>query len=111
MDRVDVYRQIVRNVLSAYVEISYANGEIRNEVVFDAEHDRYLVVSVGWDKVKRIHGTLIHLDIIDGKVWIQRDGTEQGIARELVAAGVPKEQIVLGFHQADVRPHTEYAAA
>jgi len=111
MDRVETYRRIIRDVLSQYLEISYANGEIHNEAVFDNEHDRYLVVSVGWDRVKRIHGALLHLDIINGKVWIQRDGTEHGIARELVAAGIPKEQIVLGFHQADVRPHTDYAAA
>jgi putative ABC transport system substrate-binding protein len=26
----------------------------------------------------------VHIDIIDGKVWIQRDGTEQGMAEELV---------------------------
>lgn len=111
MDRVETYRQIIRDVLARYLEINYANGEIHNEAVFDDERGRYLIVSVGWDRVKRIHGTLLHLDIINGKVWIQRDGTEQGIARELVAAGIPKEQIVLGFHSADVRPLTDYAAA
>ena len=111
MDRVETFRQIIRDVLSRYLEINYANGDIHNEAVFDNERDRYLVVSVGWDRVKRIHGTLLHLDIINGKVWIQRDSTEYGIARELVAAGIPKEQIVLGFHPVDVRPHTEYAAA
>ncbi len=111
MDRIETYRQIVRAVLSSYVEIRYANGAIQNATVFDGERDRYLVVSLGWDKAKRIHGALIHVDIIDGKVWIQRDGTEHGIARELGAAGIPRDQIVLGFHPAEVRPHTEYAAA
>ncbi len=111
MDRLEAFRQIIRDVLSAYVEVRYANGDIQNEVVFDEERNRYLVVSLGWDSAKRIHGTLIHIDIIAGKIWIQRDGTEHGIARELVAAGIPREQIVLGFHQAEVRPLTEYAAA
>jgi hypothetical protein len=77
--------------------------------VFDRDNDRYLIVSVGWQNVKRIHGVLIHVDIIDGKVWIQRDDTEYGIANELVAAGIPKDHIVLGFHAADVRPYTDYA--
>ena len=49
--------------------------------------------------------------MIDGKVWIQRDGTEQGIAGDLVQAGIPKDHIVLGFHPADIRQHTEYAVA
>lgn len=111
MDKVENFRQIIRDVLSAYVEIRYANGEIQNEAVFDSERDRYLVVSVGWDRVKRVHGALIHIDIISGKIWIQRDGTEHGIARELVMAGIPREQIVLGFHSAEIRPLTEYAAA
>lgn len=51
------------------------------------------------------------IDILDGKVWIQRDGTEYGIARELEKAGIPKHHIVLGFHTPDVRPFTEYAVA
>lgn len=111
MDTLETYRQIIQDVLQEYVQIQYAHGNIQNEAVFDPEADRYLVISVGWDKYKRIHGCLIHLDIIDGKVWIQRDGTEYGIARELEEAGIPKHHIVLGFHSLDVRPYTEYAVA
>ena len=109
MDGVDTYRQIICTVLSEYVQLQYANGEIQNEAVFDPEHDHYLVVSVGWQDIKRVHGVLIHIDIINDKVWIQRDGTEQGIANDLVAAGIPKDHIVLGFHAPEVRPYTEYA--
>jgi hypothetical protein len=111
MDTLDTYRQIIQNVLSDYVRLQYAYGEIHNETIFDREADRYMVVSVGWQKVKRIHGCLIHIDIINGKVWIQRDGTEHGIANELVAAGIPKDQIVLGFYTPEVRQHTEFAVA
>jgi len=50
-------------------------------------------------------------DIIDGKIWIQRDGTEYGIANELVEAGIPKEHIVLGFQSEEVRPYTDFAVA
>lgn len=39
---------------------------------------------------------------IDVKTWIQRDGTEYGITNELVAAGIPKDKIVLAFHPEDV---------
>jgi len=111
MDTLHTYRLIVQDVLKEYVQIQYAHGNTQNEAVFDREADRYLVISVGWDKFKRIHGCLIHLDIIDDKVWIQRDGTEYGIALELEKAGIPKHHIVLGFHSADVRPFTEYAVA
>ena len=51
---------------------------------------------------------LVHLDIIDGKFWIQFDGTNRPVADELVAVGVPKEDIVLAEKPADVRPLTGY---
>jgi len=50
-------------------------------------------------------------EIINGKIWIQRDGTEYGIANELVAAGIPKNKIVLAFHPEDVRQYTDFAIA
>ena len=59
----------------------------------------------------RSHGCLLHLDIIDGKIWIQRDGTEDGVALELEEAGIPKTDIVLAWHPAKLRPYTDYAAA
>jgi hypothetical protein len=111
MDTLDTYRQIIQNLLTEYVRLQYAYGEIQNETIFDREADRYLVMSIGWQDVRRIHGCLIHVDIINDKVWIQRDGTEHGIADELVAAGIPKDRIVLGFHPPEVRQHTEYAVA
>ncbi len=59
---------------------------------------------VGWQGIRRVHGCLVHVDIIDGKLWIQRDGTENGIARDLLEAGVPRERIVLAFRPTDSRP-------
>ncbi|MDD1428313.1 XisI protein, partial [Dolichospermum sp. ST_sed9] len=43
------------------------------------------------------------------KIWIQHDGTEVGIATLLLEKGVPKEDIVLGFHSPDMREFTEFA--
>lgn len=111
MDRLESYRGIIEDVLTDYARIPYAYGEVRTEPVFDRRNDRYLLVNVGWDNGKRVHGSLVHVDLIDGKVWIQRDGTEHGIAKELVKAGIPKDHIVLGFRPAAVRQYTEYAAA
>ncbi len=65
----------------------------------------------GWNGPYRIHGSVLHLDIREGKVWIQYDGTEEGIADELVAAGIPPERIVLAFKSPDIRPHTGFAVA
>ena len=111
MASLESYRQIIETILTEYAQIPYAYGDIQTETVFDRMHDRYLLVNVGWDNGQRVHGTLVHIDIIDGKLWIQRDGTEHGMAKELVMAGVPKNHIVLGFRPLEVRRHTEYAVA
>jgi len=112
MDKLTQYRKIVQDVLIPIAERRYSSSTIYHEAVFDGVNDRYLILTVGWERrVRRIHHCLIHLDIIDGKIWIQRDGTEYGIAYELEEAGVPKSDIVLAFHSEDVRPHTGYAVA
>jgi hypothetical protein len=70
-----------------------------------------LLINIGWNKDRRIHGCLVHIDIINDKVWIQRDGTEEGIAVELEQKGIPKERIVLGFRPPEIRKYTDYAVA
>jgi hypothetical protein len=54
---------------------------------------------------------VLHIDIIDGKIWIQHDGTTEGAAETLVAAGVPQEAIVLGFQSPERRKLTAFAPA
>jgi hypothetical protein len=78
-------------------------------LLFDAERHHYQVLNIGWKKQRRIYGVIIHVDIKDQKIWIQRDGTEIGIANELIAAGVPKEDIILGFHAPYKREFTDFA--
>jgi XisI protein len=111
MDRLDKYRQIIRTVLKFYADISYVNVDVKNRSAFDIETDQYIILSEGWDKFQHLHGILIHVEIIDNKVWIQVDGTEDGIAQDLIQAVIPKEDIVLGFHEPSIRPHTGFAVA
>ncbi len=110
MDTLDRYREIIEQVLSDYAAVPYAYGEFETEIIFDQKRDRYLLINMGWNNGRRVHGCIIHIDIIEGKIWIQRDGTESGIALDLEEAGVPKEDIVLGFREPELRPYTGYAA-
>jgi len=110
MAELEKYRTIVRRILNEYAQYKPSYGEIETETVFDTEKDHYELVHVGWEDKKRIHGSVIHIDIKDGRVWIQHDGTSEGIADELVEAGIPKEEIVLGFRYPKYRKYTEYAA-
>jgi hypothetical protein len=54
---------------------------------------------------------MAHVEIKGDKIWIQQDGTEQGIAADLVAAGIPKDRIVLGFKSPQRRGNTQFALA
>jgi len=93
MDTLNNYRQIIQKILTEYSQLPYAYGELERQLIID----------------QTVHGCLVHIDIINDKIWIQRDGTEYGIANELVNAGIPKNQIVLAFQPADIRQYTEFA--
>jgi hypothetical protein len=110
MDTLTSYRQLIERILTEYAQIPYTYGDIQSQTVFDREQDHYLLMNVGWDD-GRFHGCLVHVDIINDKFWIQRDGTEYSIARELEDAGVPKTAIVLAFRSPEIRKHTGYAVA
>jgi hypothetical protein len=108
MDHIDRYRQIVRQLVEEYASYKPSYGDIRTEAVVDREHDHYEVLQVGWDGRQRVHGSIIHIDIRDGKVWIEHNGTDARIGEELVAAGIPRNDIVLGFQPAEIRPLTKF---
>ena len=111
MDPITKYRQQVESILREYAKIPYAHGNIDIQTIFDREHDHYLLMLVGRDGIRRVHGCLVHIDIIDGKLWIQRDGTEYGIARELIEAGLPTSQIVLAFRVPEMNTLRELVPA
>lgn len=108
-DTITPYRQAVIEVIRYYGQFVPAYGEIRNELIIATEQDHYALIHVGWDKHRRVHGMVIHIDIIDGKIWIQWDGTEIGVANDLVDAGIPREAIVLAFHHPKKRKYTDFA--
>ena len=112
-------REIIEKLLSEYVE--YLKGsnlsaqpetESTNyELILDRENNHYLLIETGWLSGQRIYDVLIHLDIINEKIWIQRDGTEEGIADELVTMGIRTEQIVLAYKSLSRRQITEFAVS
>ena len=111
MDTVERYRDIIESILIEYTKIPYSHGDFWTEAIFDRTRDRYVLMNVGWDNKKRVHGSLVHIDIIDGKLWIQRDGLEHGVVTELLEAGIPKDRIVLAFKSPEMRRLTEFAVA
>lgn len=111
MDKVTKYRQIARELVLKYAQYQPSNADVETEAVIDEQRDHYEVMHVGWQGERRVHGSVIHIDIIGDKVWLQHDGTNAVIADELVEAGIPTEDIVLGFRLPRLRQHTGFAVA
>ncbi|MGB3789303.1 MAG: XisI protein [Phormidesmis sp.] len=110
MDTLASYRDVIQALLSDYAATPISNGAIDCYTVFDTQKDHYQVMNVGWDGHRRVYGCVLHLDVKDEKIWVEQNMTEMRVAQELVARGVKKEDIVLGFQAPDMRQYTEYAA-
>ncbi len=109
MDRLGLYRSSILQILEEYRQYRPAYGEVELEQIVDPVGDHYQLMSIGWQNGQRIHGCLLHIDLRDDKIWIQYDGTEEGVATRLVAMGIPKNAIVLGFHSPFKRQFTDFA--
>ncbi len=98
MDRINEYRRIVQDFLEDFTKY-----DINAQLVFDIPRDRYLVMHNEWRDEYRIYGCGMHLDIIDGQIWIQHNSTEIYIDRELIKYGVLPQDIILGFRSPGIR--------
>lgn len=108
MERVNQLKAVVKNVLTRLIDEGQARGELLYPI-FDDENGRYQLMSHGWRGENRFFGILLHLEVHDDKIWIEQDGIETGIANELLAYGLEKSDIVLGFHSPYMRQFMDYA--
>lgn len=106
---VSEYPELVKRFLREYASFKPSYGDVQVEAIFDDAQGHYEVIHAGWVAGKRVHGSILHVDIRDDKIWIQHDGTERGVATDLVEAGVPKERIVLAFQSPAKRKMTAFA--
>ena len=111
-DSLNQWRRAIKRILTDLAAIPFPEVVTMSaKTVFDEAADVYLVVVVGWQDVRRLHGCLVHVEIKGDKIWIQQDGTEEGVVADLLAAGIPKDRIVLGFKSPQSRRHTAFAVA
>jgi XisI protein len=109
MAGVEIYRDAIEKIIREYSRFKPDYEESEVQTVFDDKNNHYEINVLGWDGYKRIYGRVLHLDIKNGKIWIQHDGTKDGVADDLVEMGVPKEDIVLAFHPPYKRKYTGFA--
>lgn len=113
MEKMMRYRQLLRQILEGHTQVSasFPSEGIERLLIMDEERGHYLLMRLGWHGQKRAKWMIVYARVKDDKIWIEDDMTEEGIATELLEAGVPKEDIVLAFHAPELRQYTEFAAA
>lgn len=113
MDKLSRYQNLIKGILSQYIEWDSRQPipGIESLLIADDERGHYILMELGWSQERRILRIRVYARIRDDKIWIEEDWTEEGIANELVRAGVPKEDIVLAFHEPEMRHYTEFAVA
>ncbi|MEH2022683.1 XisI protein [Nostoc sp.] len=111
MAKLDQYREYIQKLLTKYSSYTPSEEDVEIQLIFDTAQDHYQILEIGWDGYDRIYNCVIHLDIKDEKIWIQRNMTDIQIAEELTEMGVPKEDIVLGLQPFYQRQYTQYGVA
>ncbi|MBC8154426.1 MAG: XisI protein [Bacteroidetes bacterium] len=108
------YRQIIVDLLQTYAQMPSVNtlgDETEEQLLLDTQRDHYQVLTVGWEQGKRVYYPVFHLDIRDGKIWVQEDASDSDLVGELERRGVPKQDIVLAFQAPYKRSLSGYAVA
>jgi hypothetical protein len=67
MDRMNQYRDIIRQAIDTYSQWSTDRNGV-GESIIDPLHDHYEVIRHGRQNERRLHNVVVHLDIIDGKI-------------------------------------------
>jgi hypothetical protein len=113
MEKLERYRDVIKQQIRRYVESfsEGANSDVEELELSDDERAHYQWISLGWENGKRAFYTHLYVRLHDGKIWIEKDTTEDGIATDLVREGVPREDIVLAFQPPEMRQYTDFAAA
>ena len=97
MAKLEEYQKYILQIIYEYGKVKPAYGDTEVQIIVDKENHHYQLMVVGWNQLQRVYGCMLHIDIKNNKIWIQHDGTEIGIANELLELGVSKEDIVLAF--------------
>ena len=113
MNKLNHYRSLLKQAIcsSPYYVHGTASPDVETLFLCDEADDLYMLVDLGWRGEARVRNTVLFARIKNGKFWIEEDWTEEGIAADLLRAGVPNQDIVLAFQPPNIRALTEFAVA
>jgi XisI protein len=100
----EICQQAIIDVLLEAIPVNLMPETLQIVPMFDRQTDRYQLLCQGWTAgEKRVFHPVIHIEIIQDRVWIQHNQSDLDIGEALCNRGIPKSQIVLGLHPPSVR--------
>ena len=115
MENRDSYHNIIQKILKRYYQLATKQADLQNDsevsdrLALDKNRGQYLWFRFGWDDKQFVQYIIMYLCIKNGKVWVEQDSTDLCVVDDLLAAGIPANDIVLGFHHPNKRKLTEFA--
>lgn len=114
MDQVkkfDNYRTIMQKVLEHHAALPAEPQNVESVPICDLVHDNYLLMDIFPNPKGSAGHIVVHLRLKDGKVRVERDGIEDGIAQDLIEAGIAPEDIVFTYYGNEPETYYQLAAA
>jgi XisI protein len=111
MENLTPYQIAIQTILSEYAEYMATSGELSLQTLFDTKNNHYQILVLGWQGNKRIYNNLLHLDIIDGKIWVQNNNTQFTLVEDFERFSIAKQDIVNGLIPARRRKFSAFAVA
>lgn len=108
MERIEYLRSVIKRIIGEQLEATPDEPSVDTLAIQDDESGNYLLVEVGWQSPRRIYNVIFHLHLKEGKIWVEQDWTEDGIANHLLTAGIQPEEIELGFQSPTMRAYIEW---
>jgi hypothetical protein len=110
-EKMNGYKRICQQMIERQAALPSEPASVEAVAVCDHASGNYLLLDVGWYPQERAHYVVLHLRVKDGKVWIEYDGIEYGIAHDLREAGIPAEDLVWPLAEHEHPQPAELAAA
>lgn len=109
MDKKLDYGKLLREILTEKINLVKPASKLAEILVADDENGVFAWQAFGWADGERQSYQRFFARVQDGKIRIEEDWTEEGVATLLLEKGVPANDIVLEFHPPEMRQYTEFA--
>ena len=103
------YGRLLLEILTEKINLVKPASKLAEILVADNENGIFAWQAFGWADGERQSYQRFFARLIDNKIHIEEDWTEEGIATLLIEKGVPAKDIVIEFHPPEMRQYTEFA--